>query len=133
MTYPLARSQRASWSANRLVHSGPMAHAARRTLTAIALVGLALGSQGCSSEGAQTDCNLSACTITFDRATDAKVSILGIEAKLVRVSGNKAQLQVGGQPVTAPVGGEAQAGDFSVSVRKITQNDVVVRVARGGG
>lgn len=107
----------------------------RRTLAAASLALLTLGAAGgCSSEGAQTTCSPSSCTITFDRGVEeAKVSVLGVDATLVNVEGSRATLEVSGQRVTIPVDGQAQAGDFTVSVQEITDAEVVIKVSRSGG
>jgi acyl-coenzyme A thioesterase PaaI-like protein len=116
------------------VDSGTVISATRRTLAAALLAAFALGAVGCSSEGAQTECTTSSCTITFDRkAEEARVSVLGIDARLVKVEGNRATIEVGGQRVIVPADGQAQAGDFTVSVREVTDAEVVVKVSRGGG
>jgi len=91
-------------------------------LTAIVLVA------GCGSGGTQTDCGLDGCTVTFPRSGDATVSVLGIEARLVGVQEGTAQLEVAGQQVTVPVGGEANAGNFTVVVEQVTDTEVIVRV-----
>jgi hypothetical protein len=83
---------------------------------------------GCGGQGSQTDCGLDGCTITFQRSGQAAVSVLGIEARLVGVQEGSAQLEVAGQTVTVPVGGEAQADGFTVGVERVTESDVVVRV-----
>ncbi|GAA1246292.1 hypothetical protein GCM10009609_07150 [Pseudonocardia aurantiaca] len=83
---------------------------------------------GCGGQGSQTDCGLDGCTITFPRSGQAAVSVLGIEARLVGVQEGSARLEVAGQTVTVPVGGEAQAEGFTVGVERVTESDVVVRV-----
>jgi hypothetical protein len=83
---------------------------------------------GCGGQGSQTDCGLDGCTIKFPRSGQAAVSVLGIEARLVGVQDGSAQLEVAGQTVTVPVGGEAQADGFTVGVESVTESDVVVRV-----
>jgi hypothetical protein len=83
---------------------------------------------GCGGQGSQTDCGLDGCTITFQRSGQAAVSVLGIEARLVGVQEGSAQLEVAGQTVTVPVGGEAQAEGFTVGVERVTESEVVVRV-----
>ena len=84
---------------------------------------------GCGgSQGSQTDCGLDGCTITFPRSGEAAVSVLGVEAKLVGVQNGSADLEVAGQRITVPVGGETQAGGFTVGVEQVTDTEVVVRV-----
>jgi hypothetical protein len=91
-------------------------------LTALVLV------TGCGGQGSQTDCGLDGCTVTFARNGAAAVSVLGIEARVVGVEGGTAQLEVAGQQITVPVGGETQAQGFTVGVERVTDAEVVVRV-----
>jgi hypothetical protein len=82
----------------------------------------------CGGQGSQTDCGLDGCTITFPRSGQAAVSVLGVEARLVGVQGGAAELEVAGQRITVPVGGETTADGFTVGVEKVTDTEVVVRV-----
>jgi hypothetical protein len=91
-------------------------------LTAVVLVA------GCGGSGSQTDCGLDGCTVTFQRSGQAAVSVLGVEARLVGVQDGAAQLEVAGQSVTVPVGGEAAADGFTVGVESVTETEVIVRV-----
>jgi hypothetical protein len=91
-------------------------------LTALVLVA------GCGGGGSNTECGLDGCTITFPRNGAAAVSVLGIEARLVGVNAGTAELEVAGQRVTVPVGGETQADGFTVGVEQVTDTEVVVRV-----
>jgi hypothetical protein len=91
-------------------------------LTAVVLVA------GCGGSGSQTDCGLNGCTITFQRSGQAAVSVLGVEARLVGVQDGSAQLEVAGQNLTVPVGGEAAAEGFTVGVESVTDTEVIVRV-----
>jgi hypothetical protein len=83
---------------------------------------------GCGGGNSQTDCGLDGCTITFPRSGEAAVSVLGVEARLVGVQDGAAQLEVAGQQITVPVGGETNAGNFTVAVEQVTDTEVVVRV-----
>ena len=83
---------------------------------------------GCATSGTQTDCGLEGCTVTFPRSGDTSVSVLGVEARLVGVQNGTAQVVVAGQQVTVPVGGQADAGGFTVGVERVTDKEVVVRV-----
>jgi hypothetical protein len=97
----------------------------------LALLGLILGgATACGSGGSQTQCSLDSCTVTFPRTGDAEISLLGIKARLVTVEGDRATLDVAGQTVTVPVGGETAADGFTVGVERITDTDVVVRISR---
>jgi hypothetical protein len=83
---------------------------------------------GCGSGGSKVDCGLDGCTITFPRSGDVAVSVLGVEARLVGVQDGTAQLEVAGQQITVPVGGETEAGGFMVGVQQVTDTEVVVHV-----
>lgn len=92
----------------------------------VALV-LATGA-ACSSGGSQTQCGTDGCTVTFPRSGDATVSVLGVQARLLGVQNGAADLEVAGQRVTVPVGGETSAEGFTVGVQEVTDTSVVVRV-----
>ncbi|MGW5670293.1 hypothetical protein [Micromonospora sp. NPDC003776] len=98
------------------------------------LAGLALGAAllaGCSSEGASTDCALDSCTVTFDRGVDASATILGVEAKLVGAQGDQVTVEVAGEQLSLTVGQQAtEVGGFQVSLDSVTDQNVVIRVAR---
>lgn len=96
------------------------------TLVLTALTALVLA--GCGGGGSQTDCGLDGCTITFPRSGAAAVSVLGIEARVVGVEGGTAELEIAGQRITVPVGGETQAQGFTVGVERVTDTEVVVRI-----
>jgi hypothetical protein len=83
---------------------------------------------GCGGGNSNVDCGLDGCTITFPRSGDAVVSVLGVEARLVGVQNGTAQLEVAGQQITVPVGGETEASGFVVGVDRVTDTEVVVRV-----
>ncbi len=101
----------------------------RSAVTLLALLVLTLGgTTACSGQGSQTDCSLNGCTVTFQRTGSTEASILGIKANLVGVEGGNATLEVAGQTVTVPVGGEAAAEGFTVGVEQITDTEVVVRI-----
>ena len=95
---------------------------AMSVLTALVLVA------GCGGAGSQTECGLDGCTITFPRSGDVAVSVLGVEARLIGVQDGTAELEVAGQKVTVPVGGETQASGFTVGVEQVTDTEVIVRV-----
>ncbi|WP_346535040.1 hypothetical protein [Micromonospora sp. DPT] len=98
------------------------------------LAGLALGVAvlaGCSSEGADTDCGLDACTVTFDRGVDAKANILGVEAKLIGAQGDQVTVEVAGEQLSLTVGQQAtEVGGFAVTLDSVTDQQVKIRVAR---
>ena len=98
----------------------------REFVLVVPLVAFLIG--GCGAGGSNTDCGVDGCTITFPRSGDTSVSVLGVEARLVGVQHGTAELAVAGQAVTVPVGGETQAGGFTVGVEQVTDQKVVVRV-----
>lgn len=101
----------------------------RSTAALLALLVLTLGgATACSSQDSQPDCSLSGCTVTFQRTGSTEASILGVKAKLIGVEGSNATLEVAGQTVTVPVGGEAAADGFTVGVEQVTDTEVVVRI-----
>jgi hypothetical protein len=108
--------------------------ALRRTaasaLTAVAVLGAVLGCGG-GSGGSQTDCGLDGCTVTFPRSGPAEVSVLGVSARLVGVDASVATIEVAGQTVRVPVGGQADVNGFAVGVESVTDTTVVVRVRPG--
>lgn len=101
----------------------------RGALSVMSLLTALVLATGCGGgQGSQTDCGLDGCTITFPRSGEAAVSVLGVEARLVGVQNGSAELEVAGQRITVPVGGETQAGGFTVGVEQVTDTEVVVRV-----
>jgi hypothetical protein len=86
---------------------------------------------GCSSEGASTDCGVDQCTVTFDRGVEGSVNVLGVEAKFLGADGDKVTLEVAGEQLQLTVGQQAaEVGGLAVSVDSVTQDTVVVRIAR---
>lgn len=83
---------------------------------------------GCGGGSSNVDCGLDGCTVAFPRSGDVVVSVLGVDARLVGVQDGTAQLEVAGQQITVPVGGETQAGGFTVGVDRVTDTEVIVRV-----
>src|SRR5688572_29916235 len=76
---------------------------------------------GCGdSEGADVDCNLQECTVTFQRGVDASASVFGVEAKLKDVKDGVVTLDIGGSEISVPAGGEAEG----VEVREVTDEHV---------
>jgi hypothetical protein len=99
----------------------------RRALLAAAVAVTVL--TGCSQEGGSTRCGIDGCTVTFARSGPATVSVLGVEARLVRVDADIAQIEVAGQTVMVPVGAQTEVGGFAVRVEQITDTAVVVRIS----
>jgi hypothetical protein len=95
-----------------------------------ALLGLTLVT-GCSSDGANTNCGLDACTVTFDKGVDAKASVLGVDAKLVAADGDKITVEVAGEQLSLTVGQPAtEVGGLSVSLDSVSDSQVIVKIAR---
>jgi len=111
--------------------SNKLPYVLRRPIAALlALLAITLGgATACGREDSQTHCSLVGCTVAFQRTGTAEISVLGVKAKLVGVEGDSARLEVAGQTVTVPVGGEAAAGSFTVRVEQVTDTAVVVRIA----
>jgi len=86
---------------------------------------------GCTSEGATTDCGVDACTVTFDRGVDAKANILGVEARLVGVEGDRATIEVAGEQLTLTVGQQStEVGGLYVTLESVTDTEAKVRIGR---
>jgi len=86
---------------------------------------------GCGSEGTSTDCGVDACTVTFQRGVDAKASVLGVEARLVRVEGDRATVEIAGEQLTLTVGQQStEAGGFYVTLESVTDSEAKVRIGR---
>lgn len=101
----------------------------RLTSVAAALV-LGLGAlTACSSDN--VDCSTDACTVTFDRGVSADAEVLGVDVKLVEVDNGVVKLDVGGTVVSVPVDGSAEAQGFDITVQKVTDDQVVIRVQKG--
>ncbi|WP_181782168.1 hypothetical protein [Pseudonocardia pini] len=99
-----------------------------RLKLALAASVLTLALAGCGGGASSTDCGLDGCTVTFPRSGEAAVSVLGIEARLVNVQDQVAEIVVAGQQVRVPVGAETEAAGFTVGVVSVTDTEVVVRV-----
>ncbi|MBF6171215.1 hypothetical protein [Nocardia blacklockiae] len=106
-----------------------------RRLCALSLFALvaALGVAACTVEGAgaKSQCEVSGCTVTFDRGVNAEASILGVKAELVAVNGDTVTLKVAGQQVDVPVGETKPADGLAITVREVNADNVVVRIDSG--
>lgn len=86
---------------------------------------------GCSSEGADTDCGLNACTVTFEVGADASASVLGIDAKLVGTNGDTATVEIAGEEISLTTGQAAtEVAGLQVTLESVTDSQAVVRIAR---
>jgi hypothetical protein len=113
-----------------MIQSTPRAIRRLAVLAAGLVAGLALLA-GCSSEGASTDCGVDACTVTFDRGVDAKASVLGVEARLVGVEGDRATIEVAGEQLTLTVGQQAtEVGGLYVTLESVSDAEARVRIGR---
>ncbi|HSU08302.1 MAG TPA: hypothetical protein VLK57_03795 [Pseudonocardia sp.] len=99
------------------------------TVLALVLAGGSLA--GCSGGGGggNTSCAVDGCTVTFPRSGSAEVSVLGVSARLVRVDADIAQIEVAGQTVQVPVGGQTEVGGFVVRVQEVNDQQVVVKIS----
>ena len=95
----------------------------------VPLLALVLALPACGGQGTDTRCGVDGCTVTFDRTGGAQVSVLGVSARLLGVENQVARVEVAGQTVSVPVGGEAQAGGFTVRVEQVTDAQVVVSIS----
>jgi hypothetical protein len=100
-----------------------------RSVAALAL-GLAVLT-GCSSEGADTNCGIDQCTVTFDRGVDAQASVLGVDAKLVNAEDDKVTIEVAGEQLTLTVGQQGtEVAGLNVKLESVTDSQVVVQIGR---
>ncbi len=98
-----------------------------RLATVAAALVIGMGAlTACSTDN--VDCTTNGCTVTFDRGVEAESSVLGIDVKLVGVDNGVVKVDVGGTTVSVPVDGSAQAEGFNISVQKVTDSEVVIRV-----
>ena len=103
---------------------------ARVIATLAVSVVLLAATAGCESEGASTTCTVSGCTVTFDRGVDgAKVNVLGVEIKLVSATADTATIDVAGQQVTVPNNQTAEAGDFKITLKNLTDTEAEIEIA----
>jgi hypothetical protein len=100
----------------------------RRAATVLLALLLAGAAAGCGSSGSPTRCGVDGCTITFPRNGQTAVSVLGVDARLLGVQNGAADIEVAGQRISVPVGGETSVGDLTVGVERLTDTEVVVRV-----
>jgi len=101
---------------------------ARALLVPVLALAVGLGAlTGCG--GGNTSCGTDGCTVTFPRTGSAEVSVLGVTARLIRVDADIAQVEVAGQTVMVPVGGQTEVAGLVVRVEQITDQQVVVRVS----
>jgi outer membrane murein-binding lipoprotein Lpp len=107
----------------------------RPTRLAAALAAAALGAAllaGCSSENADVNCSVDACTVAFQRGVDASASVLGVDVKLVRVENGNVIVDVEGNEISVPTNGQAaaQGEGLRFEVQEVTDAKIVLRVSR---
>ncbi len=96
---------------------------AAATVAVIALLG------GCSSDN--VDCGLDACTVSIDRTADARVSVLGVEAKFVSADAGAATIEVAGEQVRLTKGQQAvEVAGLQVSLAAVTADQVQLAITR---
>ena len=99
----------------------------RRLATVAAALVIGMGAlTACSSDN--VDCTTNACTVTFDRGVEAESSVLGVDIKLVGVDNGVVKVDIEGTTVSVPVDGSTQAQGFDITVQKVTDSQVVIRV-----
>lgn len=104
------------------------------SLLVLACLLLVPATAGCSGgDSSSTQCSLTQCTVTLQRGVDAGVGILGVDVRLVGVSGDVVTLDLGGQQVQLQVGEGVQVGGFQVVLQELTDREAVVVVSQGGG
>ena len=101
----------------------------RGTVVAVLALVVAGGSLAGCGGGGNTSCGTDGCTVTFARSGSSEVSVLGVSARLVRVDADIAQIEVAGQTVMVPVGGQTEVGGLVVRVQEVTDQQVVVRIS----
>jgi hypothetical protein len=101
----------------------------RGTVVAVLALVIAGGSLAGCGGGGNTSCGTDGCTVTFARSGSSEVSVLGVSARLVRVDADVAQIEVAGQTVRVPVGGQTEVGGLVVRVQEVTDQQVVVRIS----
>jgi len=98
---------------------------------AAALLSLTLLTACNQSEGTDVDCGLDQCTVTFERGVDAKASVLGVEAKVVKVEGDKVTVEVAGEQLTLTVGQPAtEAEGLQVTLESVTDTEIKIKISR---
>jgi hypothetical protein len=99
--------------------------------TAAAVLSLTLLTACGGGEGSDVDCGLDQCTVTFDRGVEANASVLGVEAKVVKVEGDKVTLEVAGQQLALTVGQPAtDVEGLQVTLESVTDSQVKVKISR---
>ncbi|MGH3737009.1 MAG: hypothetical protein ACRDT6_15560 [Micromonosporaceae bacterium] len=98
-------------------------------LFGIVVLAVAALLSGCSSGNS---CDLDSCTVTIERDGEAKTEVLGVEVKVVKVSGDQVTLEVAGEQVTTTVGTSVEVQGFQVAVQEVTDKHVKLEISRSG-
>jgi hypothetical protein len=86
---------------------------------------------GGGSEGTDVDCGLDQCTVTFQRGVDANASVLGVEAKVVKVEGDKVTVEVAGEQLTLTVGQPAtDVEGLQVTLESVTDTEIKIKISK---
>lgn len=102
-----------------------------RRRIAAALASAALGLALLTGCGDDVSCGLDQCTVTIQRQTDAKVEVLGVEAKFVSADENTVTLDVAGEQIQLTKGQQAvDVGGLLFTLSSVTQDAVKVEVSR---
>jgi hypothetical protein len=102
----------------------------RRAAAALAAAALSTSLLAGCGDGAETDCSLSQCTITFDRGEEGNANVLGVSVELVSASDSEAVVSVAGRETTIPLNQSREVAGLNVELTSITADEVVVVVSR---
>lgn len=98
---------------------------------AAAVLSLSVLTACSSGEGTDVSCGLDQCTVTFERGVDANASVLGVEAKVVKVEGDQVTLEVAGEQLTLTVGQPAtDVEGLKVTLESVTDTEIKVKISR---
>lgn len=102
-----------------------------RRRIAAALASAALGLTLLTGCGDDVSCGLDQCTVNIKRETNAKVEVLGVEAKFVSADDDTVTLEVAGEQIQLTKGQQAvDVGGLQVSLAGVTQDAIKLEVSR---
>ena len=101
----------------------------RRAATALAAAAFGLATlAGCSEN---VDCGVDQCTVTLERGVDASANVLGVEAKVIGVDGDRVTVEVAGEQVQLTVGQQAaEVGGLQVALQSVNDKEIQLQVSR---
>ncbi|HWS35047.1 MAG TPA: hypothetical protein VN408_20200 [Actinoplanes sp.] len=101
----------------------------RRIASALATAALGLTLlTGCSDD---VNCGLDQCTVTIQRETNAKVEVLGVEAKFVSADENTVTMDIAGEQIQLTKGQQAvDVGGLQVTLTSVTPEDIQLEISR---